>query len=47
MDTFCILIEIWDMWVSAFTKTDRTIHLGPVYFTLCNFYLNVKDNELE
>ena len=45
--TFCILIEVWDIWMSAFTKTDGTVSLRPAYFTLCKLYINTRDIDFE
>lgn len=47
METFHISGEVWDACVSAFTKTDETVLLRSVYFTLCKLYLNVRDTEFE
>lgn len=47
METFHISVEVWDTCVSAFTKTDETVLLRSVYFTLCKLYLNVRDIEFE
>ena len=49
METFRSLIEVQDVRMPAFAKTDRTVHQGLVYFTLRKLlmYLNVRDTGFE
>lgn len=39
---FDIVTEVKISWMCAFVKTHQMVHLRPVHFSLCKFYLNLE-----
>lgn len=47
MEMFHILIEVLFTWMCTFVKTNQTVPLISVHFTVCKFYPSLKKSRRE